>query len=640
MFLKSLGISSIFFLFSLILVPDCGEGSPLSPWRQKKTLDERDVGNGSVHDIAPVPGDDFDDYDDAVMCDGIQRFNYSGRCDFILHTADCLETDGFFNYLKFEYCTFPNDEALSTIAVIILIIVLLYLFLALGTIAANFFCPCLDAIAKALNLSDNVAGVTFLAFGNGAPDIFACIAAVTGGHGENNGLRLVVGELFGGGMFVTTVVVGAVCMVASPFRLGEVPFMRDIIFYLGATFWTYWIVWDGKVSLYEGLGYIALYGIFVIVVLVGHKLSQIRDRRGSREPVVDGDVFILTESQKAKIESTEQKVAQEVQPHKASEAKEVPTSYGTGNVNSKSEQGEIAYKDSEPLVGTIEPSTGCKGYIRSFCLALIPIDWSEWHQQSLAVKILNILKIPIMVLAILTVPLVDRDKDLEKRNWNKTLNSMHMLTSPMFAVFVIGVAFKPVSGGFLAWHLTLIIGFIMAVIVILTSRHEKPPVYHTAFAFAGFLMGIVWIYTIANEIVNLLEALGIMFNLSEELLGLLLLALGNSIADLVTDTANARAGHPVMSIGACFGGPLFNMLLGFGLSSTIGCLAAGTDLTIEYSPMQSILFSGLTVSLLTSLVIMLICWFKVTKPYGIYLFFLYSVFLLIIILVETEIINF
>ncbi|XP_077861556.1 mitochondrial sodium/calcium exchanger protein-like, partial [Saccoglossus kowalevskii] len=131
-------------------------------------------------------------------CDGIDSVNYTARCEFIKSNDDCQNFDGFINYLQFIYCAFADNEAMSTIAVIVLILMLVYLFLILGTIAASFFCPSLSSISKSLGLSDNVAGVTFLAFGNGAPDIFACIAAVTsGGSGDENGLRLVVGELFG-----------------------------------------------------------------------------------------------------------------------------------------------------------------------------------------------------------------------------------------------------------------------------------------------------------------------------------------------------------------------------------------------------------------------------------------------------------
>jgi sodium/potassium/calcium exchanger 6 len=74
-----------------------------------------------------------------------------------------------------------------------------------------------------------------LAFGNGAPDIFSALAAVSQQRPE-----LVLGGLFGAGVFVTTAVAGAVS-VSRPFKLMERPFLRDVTFYLAAGFWAFYI---------------------------------------------------------------------------------------------------------------------------------------------------------------------------------------------------------------------------------------------------------------------------------------------------------------------------------------------------------------------------------------------------------------
>ena len=49
------------------------------------------------------------------------------------------------------------------------------MFLSLGITADGFFVPALTHISANFRLSDNVAGVTLVAFGNGAPDIFSAV---------------------------------------------------------------------------------------------------------------------------------------------------------------------------------------------------------------------------------------------------------------------------------------------------------------------------------------------------------------------------------------------------------------------------------------------------------------------------------
>ena len=61
--------------------------------------------------------------------------------------------------------------------------------------------------------------------------------------------------------------------------------------------------------------------------------------------------------------------------------------------------------------------------------------------------------------------------------------------------------------------------------------------------------------------------------ISTAILGLTVLALGNSVGDLIADMAVARAGQSKMAVAACFGSPLLNDILGLGIAllvSTVG----------------------------------------------------------------------
>ena len=53
------------------------------------------------------------------------------------------------------------------------------------------FCPALAVLAEVMGLSQNLAGVTILAFGNGSPDIFAALA------NYNGDTEMLISELLG-----------------------------------------------------------------------------------------------------------------------------------------------------------------------------------------------------------------------------------------------------------------------------------------------------------------------------------------------------------------------------------------------------------------------------------------------------------
>lgn len=57
----------------------------------------------------------------------------------------------------------------------------------------------------------------------------------------------------GAGIFVSAIVVGAICITTN-FTLTSRPFLRDVIFYIAAVAWTFAILWKGKVYLGEAIG--------------------------------------------------------------------------------------------------------------------------------------------------------------------------------------------------------------------------------------------------------------------------------------------------------------------------------------------------------------------------------------------------
>jgi len=92
----------------------------------------------------------------------------------------------------------------------------------------------------------------------------------------------------------------------------------------------------------------------------------------------------------------------------------------------------------------------------------------------------------------------------------------------------------------------------------------------------GFLMSVLWSYMLARELVALLVSIGLVAGVKASLLGVTVLAWGNSLGDLVADVALAVHGGAAgaqMAVSGCYAGPAFNTVVGLGLSLTLAAAA-------------------------------------------------------------------
>jgi Ca2+/Na+ antiporter len=85
--------------------------------------------------------------------------------------------------------------------------------------------------------------------------------------------------VIGAGVFVTTVVAGTIALL-TPFRSIQRPLLRDIIFFVVASFAAYVAMYDGKLYAWESIGFIVMYVVYLIVLIAGHIINRrLKDRR-------------------------------------------------------------------------------------------------------------------------------------------------------------------------------------------------------------------------------------------------------------------------------------------------------------------------------------------------------------------------
>lgn len=97
-------------------------------------------------------------------------------CDF---TNAACEPSSTFNFYKLYYCDLEDSLSQTGATVVFILIgsILIFIFMYnLASTADEYLSPALEHIVVRFGISESLAGVTFLAFGNGAPDVFSSIA--------------------------------------------------------------------------------------------------------------------------------------------------------------------------------------------------------------------------------------------------------------------------------------------------------------------------------------------------------------------------------------------------------------------------------------------------------------------------------
>ncbi|KAJ9059905.1 hypothetical protein DSO57_1036648 [Entomophthora muscae] len=82
----------------------------------------------------------------------------------------------------------------------------------------------------------------------------------------------------------------------------------------------------------------------------------------------------------------------------------------------------------------------------------------------------------------------------------------------------------------------------------------------------GIVISISYINAVSSLLVELLQVLANLLGLPSALVGMTVLAWGNSISDLVSAVGMAKGGYPMIALTSTLAGPVLNLLLTFGTS--------------------------------------------------------------------------
>lgn len=336
------------------------------------------------------------------------------KCIFV--SSNCSYE--FFNFYSFHYCIMRGFFPISTIIVILILFILFYF---LSSTSDMFLSSAIIKIVESFNINQNIAAVTLLAFGNGAPDVIASLVASS----EPKGLSFAISSVLGSGMFITSFVLGLVVYRGKDILVNSSMFNRNLILYLISLGHLILIGIKKSITIFDSLGFIFIYLLNVFLSFCNRK-QQEKDNDLLENEDKNKDIKDINTNIKDDSKSNYKKIELEQKTNPDSDIEYKEYEYLLNQETLKSNE-EIFGEIKEDIIKEqnlfIEDTKAySKKFNENMILARIYLKKNylyykegEWGKISPFRQILYIvIDLPLTFLRELTIPV------LENKKWSKT----------------------------------------------------------------------------------------------------------------------------------------------------------------------------------------------------------------------------
>ena len=197
----------------------------------------------------------------------LHSFNSSElACEYL---TECEYEYDYFTLLKLNYCL-VGDRQYITWPLIVIVFLLCFYFLS--TSVDEYVSRIVGRMSVKLNMSQNLAGLTLLAFGNQVADI--TVAIVSGGE-ENGGIEASLSTILGADSFVIGLAMPTVIFLGNGVIVKGQNFTRDLLTYLIALILIFSLgIMSRKLNLIYALIIFGLYIVYVGLCIIMEKIEN------------------------------------------------------------------------------------------------------------------------------------------------------------------------------------------------------------------------------------------------------------------------------------------------------------------------------------------------------------------------------
>ncbi|XP_030379145.1 sodium/potassium/calcium exchanger 3 isoform X2 [Scaptodrosophila lebanonensis] len=494
--------------------------------------------------------------------------------------------------MKYINCTqpaiddFPRDlftEAQrQSGAVVLHVIASLYLFVALAVVCDEYFVPAVEKICAALNMSNDVAGATFMAAATSAPELFVNVIGTFITEGD-----IGVGTIVGSAVF-NILAVAACCGIGAGMTipLDWWPLTRDSIAYGVTVAILICVMHDERVEWYEALILVSLYAVYLAVMYFDKTFQKCAKGgvKQARSRSRSSNCSIHTKNSNEKEpEIVENRICQNM-----------ATIQLNGGLNNDQAKVATTNASNAASIGGAAIPTAPPGALPVPVAAIV--DSAEAEAQPVAVA-----------------------EEQEQEGYS-------LLTYPKdkscFAQFT----------WIIIWPIHLL--FRIAIPDCKKAKNNK------IFPLT-FIMCIVWIGSLSYVVAWMITIIGDTLKIPDSVMGITFLAAGTSVPEAVSSVIVAKRGHGSMGICNSIGSNTFDILLCLGVPWLIKAVFFPIQPGQNYVAINSAGLEYSAITLLSTLFLLYLTFstnkFKLDKKVGTACLVMYLVFMVFASLIELNV---